>query len=161
MVMENIVTDIVDKATRSNIMSRIKANGTSIERKVGSALFACGFRYRKNDPKQPGKPDLYLPKYSAVVMVHGCFWHRHGCKRSYAVSGPSKERWEDKFRRNTERDKEVLQSLKAKGLRVAIIWECYVLRHSKEEIAKQIAPWILSDEPFLELPKIEPAEGSS
>ena len=73
--------DVHDKETRSYNMSRIKGKDTKPEEIVRKYLFSQGFRYRKNDKRLPGKPDIVLPKYKTVIFVNGCFWHKHeGCK---------------------------------------------------------------------------------
>lgn len=77
------MTDIFSKAKRSEIMSKISGKETKPEILVRKFLFSQGFRYRKNDKRFAGKPDIVLPKYKAVVFVHGCFWHHHkNCKKS-------------------------------------------------------------------------------
>ena len=72
--------DVHDSVTRSYNMSRIKGKDTKPEELVRKYLFSQGFRYRKNDPRLPGKPDIVLPKYRTVVFVNGCFWHHHDCR---------------------------------------------------------------------------------
>ena len=71
------MTDRISPEKRSWNMSRIRGKDTEIEVKVRKYLFSKGFRYRKNDPRLPGKPDIVLPKYHTVIFIHGCFWHRH------------------------------------------------------------------------------------
>lgn len=80
------MTDRISKNLRSWNMSRIRSKDTGIEIKVRKYLFANGFRYRKNDKRYPGTPDVVLPKYKTVIYINGCFWHRHpGCKYAYIV----------------------------------------------------------------------------
>ena len=97
---------------RSWNMSRIHGKDTKIEVLVRKYLFAQGFRFRKNDKRLPGKPDVVLPKYKTVIFVHGCFWHMHDCEKFHWPAS-NREYWETKIRRNAERDqmnKELLQS---------------------------------------------------
>ena len=97
-------------------MSCIKGKDTSIEIQVRKYLFSQGFRYRKNVKTLPGKPDIVLPKYRAVIFVHGCFWHRHkGCKYAYMPKSRV-EFWQAKFAHNTERDQKVKDELN--GLKI-------------------------------------------
>lgn len=114
-------------------MSRIFGRDTKPERFVRKYLFAKGLRYRKNDKRYPGHPDIVLPKYKTVIFVNGCFWHMHeDCK--YAVMPSSNtEYWEPKLKRNKKRDVEVKQKLTDMGWKVIIIWECQ-LKKSKREI---------------------------
>lgn len=69
------MTDVHNKVTRSYNMSRIRSKNTQPEILVRKFLFANGFRYRINDKRLPGKPDIVLPKYKTVIFVNGCFWH--------------------------------------------------------------------------------------
>lgn len=105
-------------------MSRIKGKDTKIEVMVRQYLFQNGFRFRKNDKRYPGKPDVVLPKYKTVIFVHGCFWHRHeGCKLTTTPKTRT-EFWEEKFAKNVENDKKHYAQLKDMGWNVIVIWEC-------------------------------------
>lgn len=105
-------------------MRRVRGKDTTPEMAVRSLLHRLGFRYRLHRPDLPGKPDIVLPKYKAVVFVHGCFWHRHaGCSRA---STPTTRRdyWLPKFRRTVERDKRNHELLRRSGWNVIVVWEC-------------------------------------
>jgi len=118
------VTDTVSKGRRSWNMSRIKSGDTKPELFVRSLLHRHGFRFRLHVKNLPGKPDIVLPKYHAVIFVHGCFWHRHpGCKNA---STPKQNAvfWQEKFRTNVARDKQVLAQLRELGWHTHVIWEC-------------------------------------
>ncbi|WP_420381827.1 very short patch repair endonuclease [Novosphingobium sp.] len=117
------MADIVSIEVRSRMMSGIRAGNTRPEMLLRRALHALGFRYRLHAKDLPGKPDLVFPKYRAVLQVHGCFWHRHGCNRTTNPSSNSTF-WQEKFRRNIERDLEVEERLRSLGWRVAVVWEC-------------------------------------
>ena len=99
------MTDHISPEHRSWNMRQIKGKDTKIEVMVRQYLFRQGFRFRKNDKRYPGKPDIVLPKYKTAIFVHGCFWHRHGgCK--YATNPKTREEyWTAKFARNIENDK--------------------------------------------------------
>ena len=126
------MADHLSVEKRSWNMSRIRGKDTSIEKIVRSYLFRCGFRFRKNDVRLPGKPDVVLPKYQTVIFIHGCFWHRHsGCK--YATTPSSNvDFWKDKFRRNVENDNKHQTELESLGWRVLIIWECDIKKRFDE-----------------------------
>ena len=117
-------------------MRQIKGKDTKIEVMVRQYLFHKGFRFRKNDKRYPGKPDIVLPKYKTVIFVHGCFWHRHeGCK--YATNPKTKEEyWTAKFARNIENDKKHKEELEAMGWKVIVLWECE-LKKNFEDVMKQ------------------------
>ena len=116
------------KEARSRNMSNIPSKNTKPEETVRKYLFAHGLRYRKNVSKLPGKPDIVLPKYKAVVFVNGCFWHGHeGCKY-FVPPKTNTEFWYAKFQYNQERDARNFQKLRDLGWRILIVWECEI-RH--------------------------------
>ncbi len=116
------------KEDRSRNMSHIHSKNTKPEETVCKYLFSKGFRYRKNVANLPGKPDIVLPKYKAVVFVNGCFWHGHqGCKW-FVRPKTNTEFWDAKFQYNIERDQRNYKKLEELGWRVLIIWECEI-RH--------------------------------
>lgn len=111
------------KETRSYNMSRIRAVNNKPEEKVRKYLFSCGFRYRKNDRRLPGCPDIVLPKYKTVIFINGCFWHKHDCPR-FVWPSTNQEYWIPKIQRNAERDYSNTLQLKAAGWNVITVWEC-------------------------------------
>ena len=118
------MSDVLTKEQRHFNMSHIRGKDTRPEEIVRKYLFSKGYRYRKNDSRYPGKPDLVLPKYHTVIFVHGCFWHRHpGCRYATTPS-TNREFWQRKFDRNTARDRDVQNQLKADGWNVIVVWEC-------------------------------------
>lgn len=118
------MVDVVDKATRSRMMAGVRGKDTKPELIVRSYLHRHGFRYRLHVKDLSGKPDIVLPKYRAVVFVHGCFWHQHpGCKYAVMPSN-NKEFWKKKLEGNVTRDKENLKALAEAGWHCLVIWEC-------------------------------------
>lgn len=116
--------DIFTKAKRSEVMSRIRGRDTGPERTVRSLLHAMGYRFRVHVTGLPGTPDIVLPRYRTVVLVHGCFWHRHrGCRFAYSPK-THEAFWLAKFEATVRNDAEVEARLCAKGWRVLTIWEC-------------------------------------
>lgn len=109
---------------RSYNMSRIRGQDTRPEKKLRVRLHRNGFRYRVHDSKLPGRPDIVLPKYRSVILVHGCFWHRHpGCQ--YATTPKSRaDFWQEKFAGNVKRDQRNLNLLKKNGWFPIVVWEC-------------------------------------
>ncbi len=117
-------------------MSRIKCKDTAIEVKVRKYLFKEGFRFRKNDKRFPGKPDIVLPKYRTVIFVHGCFWHRHtGCKDA-STPKTRIEFWKTKFEKNVANDKIHQEKLEQMGWKVIILWECDINNRFEETMLK-------------------------
>jgi DNA mismatch endonuclease (patch repair protein) len=119
------------------MMSGIRGKNTRPELRVRRFLHHRGFRFRLHDPALPGKPDIVLPRHRTVVLVHGCFWHRHaGCPFSYSPSSNSLF-WADKFRQNQERDARQIEALTQSGWAVTIVWECET--RSDDELALALA----------------------
>ncbi|OOG58372.1 very short patch repair endonuclease [Rhodanobacter sp. C03] len=118
------MTDIVDRATRSRMMSGIRGRDTKPEIIVRKYLHAAGLRFRVAPKNLPGKPDIVLSKYRTVVLVHGCFWHRHKDCRYAAIPATRAGFWQKKFEANVERDERTNEQLADLGWRVIVIWEC-------------------------------------
>ena len=119
------MTDNVSQEKRSKIMRGSVSKDTKPEKIVRSWLHSRGYRFRKNRKDLPGKPDIVMPKYNLVIFVHGCFWHQHGCKISNKPES-NVSFWEEKFRRNRERDRENVDACHELGRQVLILWECQV-----------------------------------
>jgi DNA mismatch endonuclease (patch repair protein) len=115
--------DVHSPEQRRFNMSRIRGRDTAPEMLVRRALHARGYRYRLHDRKLPGRPDLVFTKYHAVIFVHGCFWHGHDCPH-FKWPATRREFWEEKIKGNIERDARAIDSLKARGWRVLVVWEC-------------------------------------
>ena len=126
------MADTKTPAERSENMSRIRSTNTKPEEIVRKYLFSHGFRYRKNDKRYPGKPDIVLPKYRTIIFVNGCFWHMHGCSRS-RLPRSNEEYWKPKIERNIKRDAENKQKLEVAGWNVIIVWECELKKRTSEE----------------------------
>ena len=121
------MVDYLTKKERSWNMSRIRSRHTKPEIIVRSLLHRSGHRFKINDSKLPGCPDIVLPKYKTVIFVHGCFWHRHNnCPRA-TTPNTNKDYWLKKFQNNVSRDKQVKKELEKLQWRVIIVWECKVV----------------------------------
>ncbi|MCI1936216.1 MAG: very short patch repair endonuclease [Bifidobacteriaceae bacterium] len=119
-------------------MSRIRGKDTSPERLVRSYLFARGLRFRKNDKRYPGHPDVVLPKYATVVFVNGCFWHLHeGCSKA-RIPKSNVEFWTAKLLRNRERDAAEIKELEAMGWHVITVWECELAAARRDETLENL-----------------------
>lgn len=126
------MADTKTPAERSENMSRIHSINTKPEEIVRKYLFSHGFRYRKNDKRYPGKPDIVLPKHHTIIFVNGCFWHMHGCSRS-RLPRSNQEYWRPKIERNIQRDAENQQKLEADSWKVIVVWECELKKRTAEE----------------------------
>lgn len=133
-----VMVDVVDPTTRSRMMSNITGRNTEPELLVRKFLFREGFRFRVHVKTLPGRPDIVLPKYKAIVLVHGCFWHRHeGCKLA-ASPKTRPEFWSNKLEQNVLRDKYNEAALQELGWRVIVAWECRLSDNDLQIIATKI-----------------------
>jgi DNA mismatch endonuclease, patch repair protein len=117
---------MVDNRTvdsRSALMARVRQKNTSPEMIVRRLLHRMGYRFRLHQKDLPGRPDIVLPRHKKVIFVHGCFWHRHDCKKA-TMPKTNQEFWKNKFQTNIDRDTKVLRSIKERGWETLIIWEC-------------------------------------
>lgn len=135
------------------MMSGIRGKNTKPERQIGRMLHARGFRYRLHHTGLPGKPDFVFPRYRAVILVNGCFWHGHGC-HLFKWPKSRAEFWREKIGRNIERDQVNLSNYANLNWRVAVVWECALkgrVRIPSEIIACQLADWLRGNESFIEI----------
>jgi len=138
--------DRVDAETRNRIMRANRDRNTGPEIEVRKALFAKGFRYRLHVSELPGKPDIVLPRHRAVVFVHGCYWHGHGCRRRPRAKS-NQRFWKEKIEKNRQRDLEARRKLLEMGWRVLVIWECAIRRRKppfgRSDDSAQVESWLL------------------
>ena len=119
------------KEVRSMNMSHIRSTNSKPEDIVRKYLFSKGFRYRKNESKLPGCPDIVLPKYKTVIFVNGCFWHKHNCPR-FVWPSSNQNYWRDKILKNVERDQLNYLKLSSLGWKVLTVWECELKRKTRD-----------------------------
>lgn len=141
------MVDVVDRKTRSRMMSGIKGKNTKPELIVRKALFAKGFRYRLHDKHLPGKPDLVFPRYKAVIFINGCFWHLHDC---HLFKWPSSnvEFWREKIEGNKAIDSRNSEALLESGWRILTIWECALKGRHKlllDDVINKASIWLQSE----------------
>jgi DNA mismatch endonuclease (patch repair protein) len=119
---------------RSRHMSKIRGKDTKPEMVVRRFLHLNGFRYRLHDKSLPGRPDIKLPKYNAVIFIHGCFWHGHSDCRIYQMPKSRVAFWSKKITTNAERDKKGVATLREMGWKVFILWECELKPTKREAV---------------------------
>jgi len=125
-------------------MSGIRGKNTKPELLIRKGLHARGFRYRLHSGKVTGKPDLVLPRFNAVIFVHGCFWHSHDC-HLFRMPSTRTEFWQTKLERNRQRDDEVRSALRSAGWRILVIWECALKGRTRldlKAVLDDAAAWI-------------------
>ena len=111
-------------------------------------MHAAGFRYRLHVQGLPGKPDLVLPRFRAVIFVNGCFWHQHDC-HLFKWPATREEFWRAKIGRNVENDAQAIAALEASGWRIATVWECALKGKTRLEFPaamQRLIAWIESNE---------------
>lgn len=150
------MADIKTRDARSKNMAAIKSKETKPEIYLRKLFFSKGYRYRKNVSYVYGHPDIYFGKYKTAVFVHGCFWHRHqGCKFAYMPKS-NEEFWQNKFRGNIARDKNVRKILFDQKIKCLIIWECTIKEMKKNskmelEIFTEMITFLNNKQMYMEL----------
>ena len=116
-------TDVHSPERRSYNMSRIRGRDTKPEVLIRHGLHARGYRFRLQDKRLPGRPDIVLPKWHSVILVHGCFWHGHDCPM-FHLPATRPDFWRKKIDANRARDELTAGALAAAGWRRLTVWEC-------------------------------------
>ncbi len=175
-VLEKVTlpSETVTSAQRHKNMAAIKSTGGKIEVMLRSALFRFGFRFRKNDKRLSGSPDIVFPHYRAAIFINGCFWHSHGWKSEssliksalldedilyslkcdkFRMPTSNTDFWIRKFSRNRERDIRDIEKLLLDGWRVGIVWECSITGKNRNEkiisVAEKISYWLEEEKSWL------------
>lgn len=125
-------------AQRFTCMSHNRAKNTGPELLLRRSLWQKGFRYRVNDKRFPGSPDILLPKYHTAIFVNGCFWHGHKGCTNYTIPKTNTDYWIAKVQRNQERDQKVWRKLEAMGWNVLIVWECRLKKELLDSTVNQL-----------------------
>jgi|SRR5579872_6121469 len=142
-----VMTDVLSPSQRSYCMSRIQGKDTKPEHIIRSGLFALGFRYRLHQRSLAGCPDLVLAQHKAVIFVHGCFWHGHGC---HLFKWPTTDAvfWRKKIEKNKRNDEVCQETLRKAGWRVLTIWECALRGRNKADpnlLLRKVSLWLRSN----------------
>ena len=138
------MTDVHSKETRSYNMSRIKGKDTKPEVLVRKYLFSKGLRFRKNDKRYPGHPDIVLPKYKTIIFVHGCFWHFHENCRYAVMPSSNVDFWKKKLNGNRLRDERNKKALTEMGWNGIVIWECQLKKCKRDQTLEDLYLEIIS-----------------
>lgn len=128
-------------------MSQIRSKNTKPEEIVRKYLFSRGLRYRKNDKRYPGRPDIVLPKYKTAIFINGCFWHMHGGCSKFVMPKSNIEYWKPKLERNKRNDIENKIALEKQGWKVIVIWECDLKKDKKEDTLMHLIEEIVENKP--------------
>lgn len=137
--------DTFSPSRRHEIMASVRSEATEPELILRHALWHNGFRYRINDKKLPGSPDIVLPKYRTALFVHGCFWHGHADCSRFTIPKSNSEYWIAKILHNQQRDQDVWRQLESKGWAVIIVWECQLKKSIREDTVARVCGEIISN----------------
>lgn len=143
----------MDKLTpeqRSLNMSKIHSKNTKPEVFLRKALFKAGFRFRKNDKRYIGTPDILLPHYNAVIFINGCFWHGHENCQLFRLPKTNIEFWKNKIERNKKRDSKIIKTYLENCWHVAVVWKCSITGKNRvqklSKVTAELSLW-LEEEP--------------
>ena len=139
------MADRLSPQQRHHCMSSIHSSSTKPELRLRKALWKKGFRYRINDKRHPGTPDIVLPKYRSVVFIHGCFWHGHKDCPKYVIPKTNTEFWVNKVVLNQKRDEEKWRQLEAKDWSVIIVWECELEKNRFDSTVSRVEREIIEN----------------
>lgn len=134
-------------------MSGIRGKDTKPELLIRSALHRAGYRFRLHSRDLPGRPDIVLPKYHAVIFVHGCFWHMHQCSL-FKWPKSRTEFWREKLNKNRQRDTRLAEQLSDAGWRRLVVWECALKGREKlgiDRVRDLISAWLKGGEASAEI----------
>jgi DNA mismatch endonuclease, patch repair protein len=129
--------DTFSREKRSDIMRQVRSSNTAPELLVRRLLHRSGYRFKLYGSDLPGNPDIILPKYRAIILVHGCFWHRHKNCIDATMPKSNISYWERKFERNIKRDRLIKRTLIRLGWRVITVWECQT-KHPSRLLSKLV-----------------------
>ena len=124
-------------------MAGIRGKNTKPELLIRSLLHRRGFRFRLHAQNLPGKPDIVLARYHAVIFVNGCFWHGHECSL-FKLPKTRTDFWREKIGRNCTNDIKKREALLVDGWRVGIVWECALRGKGKnvDDVAQRLSDWL-------------------
>lgn len=148
--------DVLTKEERHRNMSAIKGRDTKPELYFRKEMFRLGFRYRICPSGVVGHPDVWLPKYRTAIFINGCFWHAHEGCRYFKIPESNREFWEDKFRKNRDRDRRITDNLLDSGKRVIVLWECVIRKMRSDsvvhdDVLRHVEEFLVSSARFMEI----------
>lgn len=134
--------DVLTRKQRSYCMSRIKNRDTKPELAVRQLVHSMGIRFRLHRKDLPGTPDLVFPARKKVIFVHGCFWHRHNCRKGQVIPKTNRAFWETKIENNRQRDKRSQRELRRQGWSVLTVWECQVTPKRRDWLVDKLVSFL-------------------
>jgi DNA mismatch endonuclease, patch repair protein len=128
----------LSRSTDRQRLRRVRGYDTTPELVVRKLVHSLGYRFRLYRRDLPGNPDLAFPGRRKVVFVHGCFWHRHDCRRGRSMPTANGDLWELKFRNTVERDRSIMRRLRREGWEALVVWECQLSASQRESLIKRM-----------------------
>lgn len=128
------MADVFSKEKRKEFMSNLKEEGTKIELVVRKWLYSLGYRYRLNDKRLPGTPDIIIPKYKTAIFINGCFWHAHKNCKYFTMPKTRVDFWRKKLSQNTDRDEKKIEEIQKLGWKAIVIWECEIKDNKSDRL---------------------------
>jgi DNA mismatch endonuclease, patch repair protein len=136
------MADVFDVEKRRQIMKAVQNRNTTPEKTVRRIIRSLGFGFRQNVRNIPGKPDFVFSRRRKIIFVHGCFWHRHSCRKGRSLPSTNRDFWEPKLTANKKRDSMVRLRLRRLGWKVLVVWECQTAKRNLAPLKKRIAAFL-------------------
>lgn len=134
--------DRLSREERSRLMSGIRGKNTNPEVAVRKLICVLGYRCRLHVRALPGCPDLVLPALRKAVFVHGCFWHRHACRKGRSTPTTRRAFWVRKLEGNKARDARNRRALRRLGWMALTVWECQITPTGLGRLTRRIADFL-------------------
>ena len=147
------MVDVHTAAVRSKNMAAIKNKNTKPELIIRKLIHGAGYRYSLHSKALPGKPDIVLKKYKAIINVNGCFWHAHDC-HLFKLPRTRTSFWQEKISGNTRNDERHTKQLRSKGWKISTVWECAIKGKTQlvpDQILQTLEAWLRSREQVIEI----------
>ena len=125
----------------------LRGKGTYPEKIIRRILTDEGIKYYLNVKSLPGKPDVLVKGTKKIIIINGCFWHRHACKQSL-IPSKNQSSWLRRLQYNQMRDFFVLTQLVLLGYDFIILWECEIKNNSTQFLTSLLIDFLKSDEKY-------------
>jgi DNA mismatch endonuclease (patch repair protein) len=123
-------------------MAAVRGKDTRPEFVVRALVHRLGYRFRLHVRSLPGCPDLVFPKHRKVIFVHGCFWHRHRCRKGRSMPSTRVSFWQTKLTQNASRDRLHRRRLRRQGWQILVVWECETTGEKSARLQKRVEDFL-------------------
>ena len=125
-------------------MGRVRRKDTSPEWVIRRLAHSMGYRFRLHRRDLPGCPDLVFPSRGKAILVHGCYWHRHDCRRGRSTPRTNSAFWKTKFAANVARDRRNERALRTLGWDILVVWECQTRALGRDLLVRKLRHFLES-----------------